>query len=412
MTTKICKRVQFPHVGLSAFYKAFKAYILSDVYEFNTIILGHFQKAIQVIAQKKADPKYLSHGPFNPICILTPNVPEMVQQTDFVWKFSSMHPLMINMFQKIYSFQDGTAFNIMTRRMTGNIEYRIFADSVMEIHDINMALLDAFRGIGRWLPIEDLQMHIVLNDTIRLYTEQGVNILDWNKANMGKEFFRGLGTDKYYIPVKIDPIFNLQSISDMSNFYGGDVLPEYSLGGTISYEIEVPALITVVTEYDIVKIDFTFDVDYTHGDSNGTVGTSVGNFDTESRNDLDAPASTTQDKKFPDYYNGDITIIDGNIYNPLDEETSKYVKIIDEYTYQICTTTGTALTYPQSIPDVPFNLLLSNIAVLINNRILPKSDYEVLDEHTLSIKKGPAITEGCITVTIYQFYYMKCQKRG
>jgi len=407
---KYSTRVNFPHTGLSSFYKAFKTYITDYVYEFNTVVLGTFQKAIQVIAQNKSDPKYLAHGPFNPIFVMIPTSFEAVPQKDFTWNYTSTHPMAINLFQRVYDFQTGVAFNISTRRMTGNIDFRAFADSAMEANDITMAILNGFRGLNRFTPIEDLQTFVVFNEPLRLMTEQGAKIIDWNQTGVNYKLFEGLGTSRYYLPLKVDPIFMLQSLSDMSNFYGGDMLPEFAVGGSIMFEIELPAIFTLVTEYDIIDIGINIDVDHTVGDPEGSTGSTVGNYDGEIRDEVvpsTGGGSKPVEPKPTDSNDGVIIIVPDN-----DDDMSKYAKILYEDTFEFCAVNGQPLQYPLLVSNISFNLTVSNYIILINNVLVKHSEYDVVNEYSVSIKTGPLITEGCITVRVLNIGYIVCRKKA
>ena len=192
---KISKKVPFPHKTIGAFLGALKYYMNNFVYTFEFTITSSFQKAIQQIIQKKQDPDSITMGLETPLLLLTPMLLDPIPQTDFGWK--STNPYQVNWFQDKFIFQDGTIFNVGTRRMSGTVEYRVFVDSQMEAHDIGMAFLDTFRGLNKWIPLMGMRSCMILDDQIRLYKEDGIDTLDWSKTNMANKLFPGINSEKY-----------------------------------------------------------------------------------------------------------------------------------------------------------------------------------------------------------------------
>ena len=390
MYKKMTQRVPFTHTTISSFYKALVDYFMNYCYDFNTVVLGTFQKCIQHIYQKKEYPndEIMKYGGYAPILTLTPTLMDPVPQTDMLWKYSNMFPYQISWFQDDVVFQDGHSFNIITRRYAGNIEYRVFADSQMELHDITIALHDAFRGLNKWYPLMCMKTFLVLHDKIRLFTEQGVLLLDWSKTNMSDKFFPSVNQDRYYYPLEVNPILMLQSLSDNSSFYGGSGLPEYSIGGTIAFEIEIPSLYTLMTHVQIINMD---------------ISTTV------------TPLVPSPDLPV-NFVNHD-GYIETNVEEKLtigedDDGNDQIVKIIDEYGLDFCTERGVPLTFPVVLNNIGFNLASSSFIVLIDGKKIPKTDYEILDEHTLRVLKGPEINEGCVNIKTCLIKPMVCHKQG
>ncbi|HPC34793.1 MAG TPA: hypothetical protein PLP73_03935, partial [Candidatus Absconditabacterales bacterium] len=249
------KRVPYVHTTFGPFINALKLFLLTRVYNFNFAMVGTMDKAIQLIFQSKSDSNMLLQGPLMPMIVFTPSIIEQVREADFPFKYTTYHPFQSKWFQQPFIFQDGSALDIVTRRMLGNVDIRVFAHSLMEIHDIQMAFLDAFRGYNKWIMLTHLKQFLVIEDDVRLFTDEGVKFLDWSKTNLSNMLIKSINKNKYYLQTDTDVQVRLDGLTDASEFYGGAGLSDYGLTGTLTYEIELPALYNLYTDLDIVDFD-------------------------------------------------------------------------------------------------------------------------------------------------------------
>lgn len=252
---KVSKRVPYVHTTFGPFINALKLFLLTRVYNFNFAMVGTMDKAIQLIFQSKSDSNMLLQGPLMPMIVFTPSIIEQVREVDFPFKYTTYHPFQSKWFQQPIIFQDGSALDIVTRRMLGNVDIRVFAHSLMEIHDIQMAFLDAFRGYNKWIMLTHLKQFLVIEDDVRLFTDEGVKFLDWSKTNLSNMLIKSINKNKYYLQTDTDVQVRLDGLTDASEFYGGAGLSDYGLTGTLTYEIELPALYNLYTDLDIVDFD-------------------------------------------------------------------------------------------------------------------------------------------------------------
>jgi len=118
-----------------------------------------------------------------------------------------------------------------------------------------MAFLDAFRGYGKWIMLNHIKQFLVIEDNVRLFTDEGVVFLDWSKTNLSNMLIRSINKNKYYLQIDTDVQIRLESLTDASEFYGGTGLSDYALTGELTYEIELPALYNLYTDLDIVDFD-------------------------------------------------------------------------------------------------------------------------------------------------------------
>jgi len=365
---KVSKRVPYIHTTFGPFINALRSFFNTNVYKFNFTMVGTMDKAIQLIFQSQADPNVTLQGPLMPMIVFTPNLVEQVKEVDFPFRYTTYHPFQSKWFQQPFIFQDGSALDIVTRRMTGSVDIRVFAHSLMEIHDIQMAFLDAFRGYGKWIMLNHIKQFLVIEDNVRLFTDEGVEFLDWSKTNLSNMLIRSINKNKYYLQVDTDVQVRLESLTDASEFYGGTGLSEYALTGELTYEIELPALYNLYTDLDIVDFDVNiynvfvpnYDLNIPPSASFKLIGISK-----EERNDRVA-------------------------YMYADEDRSLSLA-------QILNRTVFEVELPEAGEIVPLILqsnemdLSKDFIVLINGDIF--EDIEVIDNHTIKVNYTKANTE-------------------
>lgn len=226
-------------------------------------MIGSFDKAIQYVDQMNNE-GMTSTGDmmsYLPMIVFTPTLEEPDRFTDFLWNYAGGRPFIVNWNHPPIIFEDGTALNICTRRMKGNIDLRIFCESQPEEHDIHMAFLNWFKGLNTYTVLNNIQEYFVLDEQIRLFTDRREQIvLDLNNSNISHKLVQSTNKNQYVIPIPAAPLLMLTSLSDASSLYGGNGLSEYALSGSISYELEIPSVITLQTDLTIVDIDVDVEV--------------------------------------------------------------------------------------------------------------------------------------------------------
>ncbi len=359
--TQISKRIPYVHQAFGPFLKAIKDYFNVWVYnDFKFTMIGSMDKAIQIIHQAKSDPTMLDQGPYLPMIVFTPTITEQVKELDLPHKYTTYHPYQSKWFQRPFVFQDGSALDIVSRRMSGTIEFKVFAESLMEIHDIQMCIIDAFRGTNKWMPIQHIKQFLVLEDDVRLFTDEGVVFLDWSQTDMSEMLIRSINTNKYYMPVGTTPWVNLTNLSDASSFYGGTGMPEYALVGSLEFEIELPVIYNLYTNLDITSMEASigvvFPANYEDADpSDYPIGEKYVGISYADRNDRTVTVSTD------DY---DVPLI---------------LKILRKTVFEI----EPPYTCPLVLENETMNALSDNLVVLFNGTVI--ENYEVLGEHIIQI---------------------------
>lgn len=256
---RVTSPVPYPSTAISTFLGEVKNLIQTKVYnKFKHVFIGSFNKAVMYLEQLKTDPTIVSEGGMytkKPMLVFTPTLEQPVEATDFLWNYTTMHPYMAYWNRPPIMFEDGTLLALTTRRMQGNIDLRILVDSYPEEHDIQLAFLNFFRGLNHTVPMNMITLKFILSDKIKMMTDDNQEIvLDLKHSNISHKLIKTTGRHEYVIPIAATPALKLTSLSDSSNFYGGNDLAEYALSGSLQYELEIPANINLHTNMHVINI--------------------------------------------------------------------------------------------------------------------------------------------------------------
>ena len=259
-------QVPFPSKAIGDFLGEVGNLLQTRVYnKFKHVIIGSFNKAVLYLEQLNNDPNVTTeHGMYKdlPMMIYTPTLEEPVPQLDFLWNYPNMYPYMSQWNRPPIMFEDGTMLTLTTRRMQGNIDLRIFVDSQPEEHDIQMSFLNFFRGLNTVYPLNNMTMDVCLSDKIKMLTDYDEEVvLDLANSNISHKLIKATNQYEYTIPIATTPHLKLASLSDASTFYGGTEFAEFALSGSIQYEIEVPAVLTLQTHMNVKSIEFNVSIE-------------------------------------------------------------------------------------------------------------------------------------------------------
>jgi hypothetical protein len=252
---KYVGKIPFTHTAFGPFVNAVKHYINDFVYPFNYTVIGTLDKSIQMIHQRKSDPEIQRKGLFSPILSLTTVISEMVPETDNIMRYINGHPFAAPYFYNPFIWKDDNELYIVTKRVYGRIDFKVFADSYMEAQDIYMNLTDGFRGINKWIYLQDIKTAVLLSDEVLTYTVDGTNpVFNWGDTIRDTGMIRSIDHEKYYLPLKSKPCIRMESLADSSAFFGGQGLPEFTLSGSFGFEMELPSFYVLETDTQIKGI--------------------------------------------------------------------------------------------------------------------------------------------------------------
>jgi hypothetical protein len=130
-------------------------------------------------------------------------------------------------------------------------------NSFYEYCDLKMLFMQIFGGYERWIYPQFFSTFIILPEEFVNYEYENEYTgekytLDWEANGAYEKLVRTIAKNELVIPCNIKPIYKLTAFSDASQRYGSAAdLPEWKLGATIRYEIEIPSFLTLHTDYKI-----------------------------------------------------------------------------------------------------------------------------------------------------------------
>jgi hypothetical protein len=256
---RVTSPVPYPSTAISSFLGEVKNLLQTKVYnKFKHVFIGSYNKAVQYLEQLNTDPTIVSEGGMynkKPFLVFTPTLEQPVDHTNWLWNYTNMHPYMAYWNRPPILFEDGTLLALTTRRMQGNIDLKIFTDSLPEAHDIQMSFFNFFRGLNSVVPMNMITLNFVLSDKIKMLTDNNEEIvLDLNHSNISHKLIKNTGRHEYVMPIATTPTLRLTALSDSSSFYGGTDLAEFALSGSLQYELEIPANINLHTNMQVINI--------------------------------------------------------------------------------------------------------------------------------------------------------------
>lgn len=431
---QLVKKIPFPHTSIGPFISCLKDYFNDRIYDFKFTVVGTYHKAIQAIEQKKHINKdWEKMGGFSPILSFTPQLIEPVVPVDLYWKYSNLHPYQVKWNQAPLFRSGPNMLHVITRRMLGNVDFRIFCDSLMEVHDVYLSVIDGFRGLNKVSHLPWMKQYLVVSDEIRLFQDDNnIIAIDWEDSTIKLEYFPGINKDKYYIPLNIVPQITLQSFSDSSSFFGGGDLPEYSLQGNLSFEMEIPVLMTIETAVPIVDVDLDVTITFGPDPNNGVDNPNI-------NVDPDGNPYTNTNPSIDDigtgHHQNDQNELDELLEGKINYDVSDYllerfvnvlflerepdengisklqvVRVFKEYFVEV-NAIDVTIPYPVVIPNIPWLANSENTVIFLFNREVTQWQVDPTDPYSIILLGGFDLSNKQSEIKFYHFKEMKCSKK-
>ncbi|MDD3399384.1 MAG: hypothetical protein PHW93_07310, partial [Candidatus Methanomethylophilaceae archaeon] len=196
--------------------------------------------------------------------------------------------------------------------------------------------------------------------------------------------------------------------------------------GTISFALEVPALLVLETAMRVIAIDATIGTTYAPdivgippADDTGLLDSNNNPIIPEDGELIIGPTDGYGDPKYA--YQKGFVGISGDELNQLinimfvekkvEDETIQTVagRVLKEYIVEVDVQDMT-LEYPYVIPDSPWDVTKDNTLIFIAN--IYQEDWDVVDEHSIIMNSGKTYTNTMFEIRLYRFEEMSCGGRG
>ena len=318
-------RLQYPHIALGSFARAFRDYIYYQVYKgFQGIIFGSYNRAIQSYLQRmKIDntgDNLIDIG--LPLFNYTFQIDNPDEKLDLPWRNTTYFPGVAKVLYPSFYIDDDFELKVIYRRLKGTINMNIYCSSEAEQLDIQMLMYDGFRGLNTYSSAQ-IRAMTVLPDSLLFIDNKGRRITKALTSNkITKAFIPSINSTQYYIYNNITAILNLNSLSSSNNYYGGTGLPDYTLTGSVNFELDIPSYIMCLARTKYVGIEINLYSEYKYQDDKV-----IKAMEYITGKHIDCDIDKDPNSNIISFENGQI--IDSIIYT-IPEESTKSISIVND----------------------------------------------------------------------------------
>jgi hypothetical protein len=230
---------------------------MADIFypRFDWKVVTTYDKAIQFLYQMR----HIGHDtdmPNLPLLSLKPNKDFELDQPygKLVWRFplGGDNIFFRRITAPIYQDTD-MILNFGSTRIKGELEFLAVFESVYELLDFKIYLLNSFRGIDARLEPEGFTSFVIVPEEIYNFVYTNPVTGESHKISipdLTEKLVRSTNQHVVVYPYNFTPIVYLTSVSDSSEELGGiDRLALWRINFTMTYEVELPSFMVLQTEY-------------------------------------------------------------------------------------------------------------------------------------------------------------------
>lgn len=228
-------------------------------------VLGTYDKAVEYL-NKQIQYARETDQPMRPALVLDPSGEFSFDETygKQPWRYPNLSPGFVKyMYEPIYQDQN-VLITVAFSRMIGELNFTGLMSSFYEYTDMRVFLNLIFGGTERFIYPRWFNSFIILPSEIYDYQYSNPYTGVHYKINIDEAYnhlVKTTNTNELVYPCTIKPIYKLTSVSDASSRLGGvEGLPDWKLGFTLSYEVELPTFIVLQSDYLAEKV--TINVGY------------------------------------------------------------------------------------------------------------------------------------------------------
>jgi len=236
-----------------SFFRGILNWFADDFYpRFNYRVIGSYDKAVEFFNKKKT----LGHeveSPLLPSVTLDPAYDFSPEERGgrFLWQTRFLAPgIGVKIFDPIDLREQDVLVTPIFSRYQGTFEFIFWMQSVYELLDFRVMLLQFTGGFNRYIRPQLFWSYIILPDHIKDFENENREKLDWGNTDATFVHIDNMNQVKYVHPILLNPIMKLDSLNDNSTKYGGDQIAEYKLSATFTYEIELPTYMILSNKVD------------------------------------------------------------------------------------------------------------------------------------------------------------------
>lgn len=242
----------------------------------NYRVIGTYDKSVEYFTKKKRHGHEIDKN-ILPSLTLDPAYEFQPEERGgkFLWQYPYLSPgLGRKLFNSVKPLAEDQSidFTPVFTRYEGAFDLIFWLHSVYELFDFRVFLIQFCGGYNRYLKPTTFDANILVPEQLVDYTytdnDGNEKHIDWSNTDLEVKMIDNTGKPQYTLPVLLNPIIRLTTLSDSSEKYGGDSIAEYKLTATFEYEIELPTYF-VLTPW--VR-NITFDTNVSAGSSYSRYG--------------------------------------------------------------------------------------------------------------------------------------------
>lgn len=217
-------------------------------------IIGTYDKAVEYINKQKQLNREADQ-PLRPGLILDPSGDFAFDETygKMMYRYPNLAPGLVKyLFEPIYQDKN-IIITAGFSRIVGEFNFTALLSSFYEYCDMKVYLNLIFGGLERYIYPRWFNSFIIIPDEINDYIYTNDVTGETYKLNLEgttNSLIKTTNSNEVVYPCTILPRYKLSSVSDVSSRLGGtDGLPDWKLGFTISYEIELPTFLVLESDF-------------------------------------------------------------------------------------------------------------------------------------------------------------------
>ena len=238
----------FVHECFSSMFSGMLNWIGNVLYpRFKYKVITTYDKAVEVFKKKMSNIDGQVQTNFLPALTLDPvlDFSNDERAGRFLWMFRNLHPRdMEKMWNRIQLTDQGLSIQPMFTRYQGTVEVTGWFESMYELIDFRVKLLQYCNGYQHWIRPDVFWTHLILPKQLLEYNGPEGKI-DWNGINPELITLSTTDTEEYALPFGLDAMWRLDSFNDSSNKMGADQIAEYKCTATFTWECNIPTFIRI-----------------------------------------------------------------------------------------------------------------------------------------------------------------------
>lgn len=240
-TRRVTQENFYVHGFFASFFRGVLDWFDTKFYtKFATVVIGTYDKAVDYFKKKQTG--QLDTHCYPAMC-LDPvyDFGNEERAGRFLWEFARYGSTIgCNLHHGIDLKEQDITVTPVFSRYQGTFEITMWFQSVYEMMDLRVNLLQLCGGYGRWLRPDYFWSYLIFPDKISQYKKEDGSPIDWGNTTADIIHIETINQHKLAIPIELNAMWKLDSCADASTKYGADGSADYKMQATFTYEVNLP----------------------------------------------------------------------------------------------------------------------------------------------------------------------------